>query len=137
MRLPSLAFEASASAIPPLRLALLDMQVYCHWKRFGFPARCFDRVALVVFLHYQATCQRFFLRVGYSASGAAVNTVPYFDLYIMVGRDVLYPVGSVAAARQHIERWGGGTVGKPYFYSMSPSALAPRSSQVAVLLGFG
>jgi len=80
------------------------MQVYRHWKRFGFPARCFDRVALVVFLHYQATCQRFFLRVGYGSADAAVNAAPYFDLYIMVGRDVLYPIGPVATARQQIER---------------------------------
>lgn len=99
MRLPSLAFEASASAIPPLRLALLDVQVYRHWKRFGFPACRLDCVALVVFLYYQLTRQRFFLRIGYGSAYAAENAILYSNLYIVVGRDVLYPVGSVAAAR--------------------------------------
>ena len=132
------AFEAGASAVPPLRrfpgtvrkcrvVGALDAEVDCHRQRLGFPATCMYSVTTVVLLDYQAARQLLFRLLDYHAAKPLELTAPEANLDRRVYPDVFHPVGSLAAPGQHVERGPFRVSSEPYLYGVRTPGYAPCS----------
>jgi hypothetical protein len=131
--LPPLAFEASASAVPPLRLVQLDLQVHRDGEGLGLPAVGLHAVAAVVFLDDEAARGLVFLR-ALDDPGAAREALAR-DAHVdrRVAQDVFDPVRPVASAREHVEGARAGGDGEPYLDGVSLARYSPDRRQVAEL----